>query len=73
MLFHRRFIDNVPRTRLASPIDGATLWTQLTSDTDKFGSLTWEAEPLSHTVNFLDLTMKSPITEKSKQKCSRRQ
>jgi hypothetical protein len=57
ILFYRRFIDDVFSIWLTPPTGGAALWSQFTSDMNTFGSLTWEAEPLSHSVNFLDLTI----------------
>jgi hypothetical protein len=57
ILFYRRFIDDVLSIWLVPPMDGAALWNNFTSDMDQFGSLNWEAEPLSHSVNFLDLTI----------------
>jgi hypothetical protein len=57
ILFYRRFIDDVFSIWLTPPMNGAALWTKFTSDMNKFGSLTWEAEPLSRSVNFLDLTI----------------
>jgi hypothetical protein len=57
ILFYRRFIDDVFSIWLVPPIGGTTLWNEFTTEMNNFGSLKWEAEPLSKTVNFLDLTI----------------
>ena len=53
LLLYKRFIDDMKGIWIGTNLRYA----QFQFDTDNFGSLRWDFEPLSTSVNFLDLTI----------------
>ena len=60
LLFYRRYIDDafaIWRSPTNNPIADSTNWHRFKQAMNTFGSLTWEVEDRSTSVNFMDLTI----------------
>jgi len=59
LLYYRRFIDDAIGIWLPTGDHNTDtqLWNEFKNDMDDFGKLRWKCEPLSTTVDFLDLTI----------------